>query len=80
MAAEFSTRDRGHAFAGIPPLELVKLLIARAASTGDCAMIIDIKKAHLNGKLSGERRIRVFTSVHQHRHLCDYQAIAAICD
>ena len=34
-------------YASMPPLELVKLLIARAARVGEWTMLIDIKKAHL---------------------------------
>ena len=37
----------------MPPLELMKLIIARAAKYGDKVMLIGVKKAHLYAPIEG---------------------------
>jgi len=39
--------------ASMPPLELMKLIIARAAKYGDKVMLIGVKKAHLYAPIEG---------------------------
>jgi hypothetical protein len=41
-------------YAAMPPLELVKLLMARAYRVGEVIMLIDIKKAHLYAPIEGD--------------------------
>jgi hypothetical protein len=41
-------------YAAMPPLELVKLLMARAAREKEVIMLIDIKKAHLYAPIEGD--------------------------
>ena len=40
-------------YASMPPLELMKLIIARAAKSRDKVMLIDVKKAHLDAPIEG---------------------------
>ena len=58
VAKDFRPRSRRNdiegLYASMPPLELVKSLIARAAVMGDKVMLIDIKKAHLYAPIEGE--------------------------
>ena len=58
VAKDFKPRYRANdvegLYASMPPLELVKLLIARAAAVGDLVMLIDVKKAHLYAPIEGD--------------------------
>ena len=57
VAKDYKTRNSRNKiedlFASMPPLELVKLVLARAAEVGDKAMFIDVKKAHLHAPIAG---------------------------
>jgi hypothetical protein len=41
-------------YAAMPPLELVKVLMARASRVGEVIMLVDIKKAHLYAPIEGD--------------------------
>jgi hypothetical protein len=58
VAQDFAPKNKRNdiegLYAAMPPLELVKLLMARASSVREKIMLIDIKKAHLYAPIEGD--------------------------
>jgi hypothetical protein len=57
VAKDYKRKGEGEIselFASMPPLELVKLQLSRAAAVGEKTMLIDVKKAHLHAPIKGD--------------------------